>query len=1200
MVRKRLWMKCLGICLVMGLAIEPAAAQMVSGTKIPGFNETFGLKGERTPAITVEFIESSAPANVLWPQEQASFRFQVANRTDQAVQIQAKVRLIAYATKGRAGDIWIPDMFAVEEAGVTPVEVKIAAKGFANVTVSPAIPQRFGAYGLVLDMGEHGRQFITSCIRTFKADAKPVQFPQFCLDNDDPALLVRLGAAPNRMGIPYKPTTDPDFAAWYQKKADELVAYKKAGLAIMVEIGGGDPDHVNQPLGRARPHLDEKGLMRDTKSDMAWLPSSDPDFKVFCKKFASEFGWPKGPINAMKVWNEPWEGISISGWGADVLRYREIFTALCLGVEEARKEAGVQVLLGGCDSSSNTFDKLFSDGSQDMLKWLDFCSIHYQGMAPPATVKAWVNRQGPNGRVKIWDTESWVANTDDRVAAVVATNLSTGHDRAVGIYYGNIASEWTSRRVQIKGDDGRPLNIQRSHTWSVAASVAATTHFIGERKFQQLLFTNGLPWVSVFNGRIGADADAKADPEDGTVVVVGDIGDEFGHDWLLFRNARGFAEIQHKQALRQQLAALPADAPATQRATLETAIAKPETLSGATMTLSDPDGKMSLYDFYGNPVPAQQGKIVVPLDHRGFFLRGNGQAGSFAKLLQAMKTADIQGIEPLAKACHDLTAPVDQGAVLRLSLTNVLNRPITGNLAVTLGQLQLQPASQEITFKPNQTREVEVRVSGKPTADNNYPLALTFDGGRDGRSTHQEDMHVNYIARRTIKVDGNLDDWRDVVPQIIRLSGPSGPTLAEKAWLPFEKFAPTLTHGLATAYLAYDNDYFYFAAKIADDTPDAGMPRFETRNDDDYFYPELSYKEDPAKTTTRREVDAPAGAPSSKLWEPKAQRMELDLDLPGERMVSLALFDQDSLERRVVRYTATDRLSGKKVASAEVKQAGPGVWTRLRLSGKVRISIESSMWLRASLAAVAVDPLPANSPAGAVLPEDRTTGGKFDGVYGRELLLLPGQPDRGSVIAKWNEIETKAEYRWPEGVRRYSYRMRPELPAGNAPNHDNVQIAFNVVPADQKDWNPCPPGTMPGYIAYSDTDYEYALNPVGEQYGGGVEIWRLTVPGMPRKHFYPRQPKSPLDGAVKDGKLVIKREANMRIVEAAIPWSELPLVRKAMDQGQTIKFSYRVNDNAGIGCMELSRGRSVAKRNGSFHADWVEHWANELEFGFKK
>jgi len=105
---------------------------------------------------------------------------------------------------------------------------------------------------------------------------------------------------------------------------------------------------------------------------------------------------------------------------------------------------------------------------------------------------------------------------------------------------------------------------------------------------------------------------------------------------------------------------------------------------------------------------------------------------------------------------------------------------------------------------------------------------------------------------------------------------------------------------------------------------------------------------------------------------------------------------------------------------------------------------------------------------------------------------------------------------------------------------------------------------------------------------------------MPHKHFFPRQPKSPLDGPVKNGQLVIRRDGHMRIVEAAIPWAEMPEVKALLDAGQTIKFSFRVNDNAGGGCMELSRGRSVAKRNGSFMADWVEHWANEVEFGLER
>ena len=77
----------------------------------------------------------------------------------------------------------------------------------------------------------------------------------------------------------------------------------------------------------------------------------------------------------------------------------------------------------------------------------------------------------------------------------------------------------------------------------------------------------------------------------------------------------------------------------------------------------------------------------------------------------------------------------------------------------------------------------------------------------------------------------------------------------------------------------------------------------------------------------------------------------------------------------------------------------------------------------------------------------------------------------------------------------------------------------------------------------------------------------------------------------------------MRIVEAAIPWTEIPGVKKRLDAGETIKFSFRVNDNVERSrCMELARERSVSKTNNfqTFRPDGGEHWANEVELGFEK
>ena len=240
---------------------------------------------------------------------------------------------------------------------------------------------------------------------------------------------------------------------------------------------------------------------------------------------------------------------------------------------------------------------------------------------------------------------------------------------------------------------------------------------------------------------------------------------------------------------------------------------------------------------------------------------------------------------------------------------------------------------------------------------------------------------------------------------------------------------------------------------------------------------------------------------------------------------------------------------------------------------------------------------------------DFDTSNAWKNVYGASgYFLATGDrklPD-GVTVKMPEEIKSR-ELKWPDGVRRFSYRTWPVLPVGHfTPSYDNVQIAFNVLGANRKATWAQLPGTTNKLLNYQDTDYEYALNTVAPEFGGGTEIWRLLVPGMPRKNFYPRQPKSPFDGPVKNGQLVTKHAGNTRIIECALPWSEIPDVKIAMQQKRPIKFSFLVNDAGapgqnGAGVMELSKNRSVAKPNYyAFHVDWAGHWANELLFGWQK
>jgi len=991
-----------------------------------------------TETIRAVQIGGSAPANILWPGEKAEVTLQIVNKTDTPLRATGKLRVVPFALRTDPTDMFRVGIRKVGAAGSVPLTVNIGPKGYQDVVIKPTIPETFGGYALILELDGQEPLFVATLARSLKNPPLGKEY-RLCMDIMNVPALQRMGAAPNRIGMAFRSPGDPDYAEYYEKWAAKMREFKAAGLPVTVEFGHETPmTGPIQPLGVPRNLLQNEGGKLVNRGvyngDIAWMPQYDPAFKAWVKRVALEFGWPKGPVNAMKIWNEAWEGGSIAGWGADMIRFRELQDVMVEAVQEARKEGGVEVLTGGTDSSSNTEDKLFPDGDNRFLESLDFLSIHYQGMAPASTTKKWVDRKNPRGRVRIWDTESWIANSDDRIAAVLPTMYASGHDRAVGIHSQRICS--SEAEIEVRTPKGTTRRVI-TQAWPVAAAVGALQHFVGNKKFEKILY-HGLPWVYLFR-------DAK-DRNDGTIVVVGDVAPVFGAGNVLFRNIRGLSEVAAKKSFATQVAAAVSGKTYVSESAAADALWKPRgPLVGVTLSLPDGGGRFRLHDSSGNRIPARSGKIVVPVDDRGFYLRTDGRPGSFDALLKAMATARVEGLQPVDFVVHDPVAPVAARPMVRVELVNILNRPIEGALSLRVGALTLGDYSRRVRLAPFQRLIVPVAVTGgKSDPANEYLLSAAFDAGKDGLALHHERIRCNVIARRTVSIDGDLKDWEGVLPQTIRGDSAVSRTDAEIAWKPYEPFSATAKKGLATAYLAYDENYLYFAAKIADDTDDGGTLRFETRDDDSFFYPEVTFL------------------------------------------------------------------------------------------------------------------------------KDEKTG---------------------------NLTET----RWPAGVRRYSYAKPFIIPAGNEPLFDNVQIALNALPETEKPWYPFPPGTMRGFTGYWTTDYEYALNAVSAAHGGGTEIWRLRHPLMPDKHFFPRQPKSSMDGPVRAGKLIIRRVGNTRIVECALPWSEIPAAKARRDAGQTIKFSFRVNDNADVGCLELARNRSVSRISfPAFKADWKEHWANEVEFGFEK
>jgi len=1190
----------------------PAAAQMVPGSRVVGEAAGLGLdRDRRARDYSLQELSCSAPSNVLWPGEQPTVTLRLTNLTAALLTASGTLHIIQYATRGRPGDIWQPDFVQIREVDALPLAVSgLASKTSVELSFSPKIPETFGGYLLVADLPGHGRAFAASLVRTLQPDNGVVQFPAYGLDLNGTSeavarFFMRTGVKGARMEVSPFAADDKDFAQKWDKLTKTFRTLKENEITLMVTISAGS---LPMPLGCPRPHLSPDGTFLETKSDWSWLPSADPAFEKWVKDVSAEFGWPKGPVNAFELWNEPWEGISISGWGADMLRYREIYTAMARGIEAARAEDGAKVLMGGCGSSSNTIDKLFGDGSDEFLKWLDFCSIHYQTMAAtPALMRNFVNR--PGGPVRVWDTESWVANSEDRVGLVVASMHAMGQERAMGVYAGNAYDPQT-----VTLDGGRKETVVQA--WSPAAAVAASTKFVGQRKFRELLFQNGLPWVFVFDGR------PEHGEDDGTVVVAGDLSGCYSRNLLLFRTVYGLQNAGPVRKAKAELAALPATAGEAERKALAAKLDAASVLQGGNLTISDGGGHFVLMDFYGNQVPAKDGRITVPLNGYGYYLRTDGTAGSFAKLLEELRGGRIEGYQPIEIIPHDFTTAVGPEAAFRLTLTNVLNRPVTGKLSASIAGVDLPGASQTLTLAPHDTRELSIKAGpAKAAPDNIYPLRVTFDAGADGVASQEEKIRANVVARKTITVDGKLDDWAGVIPLTLAATG-IGANLTEKAWLPFAKFDESTAQGLATGYVAYDDRNFYFAARIADATPDEGMVRFEKRNDDAYFYPPVAQRYNETATLLKTEKmvenarfkEQPLALPGGKergkvVWESVSKAFAFDLALPADKAQQVALYflSWDPLGRHSVTVEISDPAMGKVLLRQAIRDFGDGKYALFDLSGTVRVKIWTNVgWLKAVASGIFFDPAkeakPVHGTTAAFVGVDDHTHGNWAGVYGMQGFAIAGGPEKLPAFAKLafsTEVQ-KEELKWPEGMRRFSYRQRPDLPAAGPESHDNVQIAFNVLPDDRKPWLPSPPGTPPHWMMYYDTDYEYALNQVAAKYGGGTEIWRLQVPGMPTKHFYPRQPKSPFDGPVQDGQLAMRRDGNTRIVELALPWSEIPEVKKRLAAGEKVKFDFRVNDNGGPS-FELADGRAVSKFNSTtFHNNWQTHWANELEFGFEK
>ncbi len=278
---------------------------------------------------------------------------------------------------------------------------------------------------------------------------------------------------------------------------------------------------------------------------------------------------------------------------------------------------------------------------------------------------------------------------------------------------------------------------------------------------------------------------------------------------------------------------------------------------------------MQFFDIAGNEIHQGAKSVTVDLNILPTYIKSKGGPKLIAARLQAAK---MQGKYPAEILPHDFTQRIkDKGLRLRVDLANRLNRPIKGKLIIKAPTgFVVADNGQTVSLHAGEKKTVAVTFS-KVTEDasNQYPVAFTFDTNA-GKCTYEEVLNCCVAVKRTMKIDGNLNDWENI-PGITLLGKDkklSQDELAREPWLRLKKQLPPGA-AFAELKLAWDTNYVYIAAQVSDSTPQTDKVRMEGRDEDAYFHSTASDKQEPWKSWLEKNAKGQSFAQVPYIYKKK-------------------------------------------------------------------------------------------------------------------------------------------------------------------------------------------------------------------------------------------------------------------------------------------------------------------------------------------
>ncbi|MCY3020710.1 MAG: hypothetical protein NTW87_16965 [Planctomycetota bacterium] len=236
--------------------------------------------------------------------------------------------------------------------------------------------------------------------------------------------------------------------------------------------------------------------------------------------------------------------------------------------------------------------------------------------------------------------------------------------------------------------------------------------------------------------------------------------------------------------------------------------------TGGTLTIENAAG-LKAYDITGREIPAADGALTLPFNEHPVYI--TSETLDVIQLRERIREAHIENVTPLNLYALSLMKPANEAQTLGVRIENQINCKVQGTLKLLAAGKGTQAS---FTIPAAKLVEVPIAWPGcELSPQNQYPVTLAVVSDA-GSVTREQTIAVARFIKRTIKVDGSLDDWKGAVPVMIDSQGASNAVDPTQYLLNPNLKRPEAADGkrvTAWVYTAYDNDNVYLAAAVNED-----------------------------------------------------------------------------------------------------------------------------------------------------------------------------------------------------------------------------------------------------------------------------------------------------------------------------------------------------------------------------------------------